>query len=86
MLALRHSMLALRHIGAAAIAVAFALAAAAIDSAEARRGGGGGGGMRGGGGFSGGSGSVVAECVPARLVAASSPAGHIPRIRSQAPA
>ena len=49
-------MLALRHIGAAAIAVAFVLATAAIDSAEARRGGGGGGGMRGGGGFSGGGG------------------------------
>ena len=49
-------MLALRHIGAAAIAVAFVFATAAIDSAEARRGGGGGGGMRGGGGFSGGGG------------------------------
>ena len=50
-------MLTLRHIGAAAIAVAFVLATAAIDNAEARRGGGGGGGgMRGGGGFSGGGG------------------------------
>ena len=49
-------MLALRHIGAAALAVAFVLATVAIDSAEARRGGGGGGGMRGGGGFSGGGG------------------------------
>ena len=49
-------MLALRHIGAAAIAVAFVLATAAIDSADARRGGGGGGGMRGGGGFGGGGG------------------------------
>ena len=49
-------MLALKHIGAAAIAVAFVLATAAIDSADARRGGGGGGGMRGGGGFSGGAG------------------------------
>ena len=33
-------MLALRHIGAAAIEVAFVLATAAIDSADARRGGG----------------------------------------------
>ena len=49
-------MLALRHIGAAAIAVGFVLATAAIDSADARRGGGGGGGMRGGGGFGGGGG------------------------------
>jgi hypothetical protein len=48
-------MLALRHIGAAAIAIAFVLATAAIDSAEARRSGGGGG-MRGGGGFSAGGG------------------------------
>ena len=47
-------MLALRHIGAAALAVAFVLATAAIDSAEARRGGGGGGGMRGGGYAGGG--------------------------------
>ena len=47
-------MLALRHVGVAAIAVAFVLATAAIDSADARRGGG--GGMRGGGGFSGGGG------------------------------
>ena len=44
-------MLALRHIGAAAIAVAFVLATA-VDSADARRGGGGGG-MRAGG-FGGG--------------------------------
>ena len=77
-------MLALRHIGAAAIAVAFVLATAAIDSAEARRGGGGGGGMRGGGGFSGGGGGRHARRLD--LAAAGSPAGHIPRIRSQAPA
>ena len=51
-------MLALRHIGAAASAVVFVLATAAIDSAEARRG--------GGGGMRGGAGSVaVAVCAPA---------------------
>ena len=73
-------MLALRHIGAAAVAVAFVLATVAITAPKP------------------GVAAVVAEacaaagmeaaaCAPARSVAAAgSPAGHIPRIRSRAPA